>query len=235
MLSPEERAAYRQIAASLPGIDVNAYTATGRDPCEPLIGLGCADSRVAIMGRDPGRSEVKHGLPFAGAGGQRLRRVLYQHQYGQPMPDVAAGMALSGAYFWLNTVPYKPIGNRAWPASVRSRFQPLTARLLARHWRGSAVITLGREAFFWFGIGQDKSTRDRLRAFWTHERTFTETLQIDAAGSDEPRTLTLYPLPHPSPLNRLWYTRFPDLLAARLRQIDRDAHTLPHSPAPPRG
>lgn len=156
MLSSKERVAYKRIAANLPGIDVDAYRLAGRDPCDPLIGLGPADSRVAIMGRDPGRSEVTHGAPFVGAGGQRLRQVLYQQIYGHPMPDAASGMAVSSAYFWLNTVPYKPLGNKAWPASLRQQFQPLVANLLLRHWCDHAVITLGREAFFWFGIGRER-------------------------------------------------------------------------------
>lgn len=39
-------------------------------------------------------------------------------------------------------------------------------------------------------------------------------------GDEACRPLTLYPLPHPSPLDRRWYASFPELLAARLRQIE---------------
>ena len=33
------------------------------------------------------------------------------------------------------------------------------------------------------------------------------------------KEITVFPLPHPSPLNRRWYGKFPDMLAERLAQV----------------
>ena len=57
-------------------------------------------------------------------------------------------------FFWANTVPYKPTGNKAWSMKVKKQFQPLMAELLLTTWNGRDLITLGREAFLWFGINQ---------------------------------------------------------------------------------
>ena len=69
-------------------------------------------------------------------------------------------MTVGDDLFWINTVPYKPVGNKAWSMAVKRRFQPLVAALLTRQWDGDRVITLGREAFLWFGIGQSREVRD---------------------------------------------------------------------------
>src|SRR5699024_8221544 len=124
------------------GIDVEVYRQYDKDPLAPIIGLGEANLRIALFGRDPGREEVRHGEPFIGAGGQKVRQALYQHLHGAPLPDFAASVAVGRALFWANTVPYKPVGNKAWSMAVKKRFQPLMAQLLATHWRGSDVITL---------------------------------------------------------------------------------------------
>jgi len=220
-LADAQRLAFRRLAADLPGIDTEVYAAFGKDPLEPVIGLGDPWVRVGFFGRDPGRDEVQHGMPFIGAGGQKVRTALYQHLYGAPMPDFAASVAVGRHFFWANTVPYKPIGNKAWSMAVKKRFQPLMAQLLIEAWHGREVITLGREAFLWFGINQPREVRTALETFWGREDRFESSLEVPlAAAGDGNRTLRLHPLPHPSPLNATWYKRFPDLLAARLRQLE---------------
>ena len=39
---------------------------------------------------------------------------------------------------------------------------------------------------------------------------------------DTPRKSSSIPLPHPSPLNRRWYSRFPAMLADRLAEVRKD-------------
>lgn len=220
-LPVEIRQALRNLAADTDGIDTAIYATYGRDPLEPIIGLGDADASVCFFGRDPGREEVRYGEPFIGSGGQIVRRALYRHLHGEPMPDFEAGRVLGQHYFWINTVPYKPVGNKAWSMAVKRRFHPLMRQLLVASWRGRHIITLGREAFLWFGIDQTRSERQRLEGFWQREDRFTASLDVEL--QDEQglrRTFTLHPLPHPSPLNQTWFKRFPDLLEARLRQLD---------------
>jgi uracil-DNA glycosylase len=218
-LSPRQRAAFRHLASDLPGIDRPVYAEYGRDPLEPILGLGETGARIAFFGRDPGRDEVQHGMPFIGAGGQKVRAALYQHRYGAPLPGFAASVEVGRPFFWINTVPYKPLGNKAWSIRVKKAFQPLVAELLCA-WPGSDVVTLGREAFLWFAIGQPPETKARLEAFWGSPERFEACCETTLAlpGGDG-RVFRLHPLPHPSPLNATWYRRFPDLLRERLRQL----------------
>jgi uracil-DNA glycosylase len=221
MLKPEELRAFRELAATTDGIDVEVYQRFDKDVLDPIIGLGPRDARIGFFGRDPGRDEVQHGEPFIGAGGQLLRRALYRRLHdGQPLPDLQASREIGRGFFWANTVPYKPLGNKAWSTRVKQRFQPLMASVLAERWRGSELITLGREAFLWFGLLQAREVRERLESFWLREDRFSASIAVTiAAPSGAAREIRLHPLPHPSPLNATWYKRFPTLLDARLEQL----------------
>ncbi|WP_133860152.1 MULTISPECIES: uracil-DNA glycosylase family protein [Pseudomonas] len=219
-LSSAEREAFRQLAADLPGVDLPVYEQFAKDPLDPIIGLGDPDAPLGFFGRDPGRDEVKYGEPFIGSGGQIARKVLYKHLHGQPPADFDAARSLSQQFFWANTVPYKPLGNKAWSERVKKTFHPLMFRLLVKHWHGTQLITLGREAFLWFGIGQPKEERTRLEAFWKSEERFESSIEVTLETEEGTRkTLMLYPLPHPSPLNQTWFTRFPGLLEQRLKRL----------------
>jgi uracil-DNA glycosylase len=218
--SRERRAAFRQAAQELEGVDLAVYEAYGQDPLEPVIGQGDPDVPVAFFGRDPGRDEVQHQMPFIGAGGQKVRSTIYRYLYDREMPDFAASVDVGKRFFWANTVPYKPLGNKAWSMKVKQRFQPLIADLLVKEWQGEEVITLGREAFLWFAINQPREVKQQLEAFWAREDRFENSITVELSALDGTRRdLRLHPLPHPSPLNATWYKRFPELLAAKLRKL----------------
>jgi uracil-DNA glycosylase len=211
---------FRRLAADLDGVDVEVYKAYQRDPLEPVIGEGNPDSPLAFFGRDPGRDEVQYHMPFIGAGGQKVRTTLYKHLYKMEMPDFEASIKVGSHFFWANTCPYKPVGNKAWSMKVKKQFQPLVADLLVHLWHGKHIITLGREAFLWFTINQDKSVKQQLEEFWEREDRFETSTEVTLHAQDgSRRKVKLHPLPHPSPLNATWYKRFPDLLAARLKQL----------------
>ena len=227
MTNKQRREAFRTLAKDLQGIDIAAYKACERDWREPVIGHGAPESRVAFFGRDPGRDEVEHQLPFIGAGGQKVRGVIYQHLYGKPMPDFKASMEVGKGFFWANTVPYKPVGNKAWSMKVKKQFQPLVADLLLYAWSGQDIITLGREAFLWFAINQPRELKQQLEAFWEREDRFNAFTEVQLSAPDgATRRLRIYPLPHPSPLNATWYKRFPELLERRLAQLEVSADNL---------
>lgn len=212
---------FQSASEGLAGRDEAVYEAAGRQPTEPIFGLGPADARIAFFGRDPGRDEIHVGVPFIGAGGRQVRRVLFQRHHGGEMNGTRDALAAGAPYFWANTVPYKPLGNKAWPMAVKRRFQPLVADVLLELWNGSDVITLGREAFFWFGLGQTAAAREQLQQYWQREDRFEQSLCLDYRGPDGTlRRLTLHPLPHPSPLNATWFKHFPGLLAARLDRLE---------------
>lgn len=230
-LNDRQRRAFRELASQTEGIDTEVYARFDKDPLEPIIGLGRPGTRIGFFGRDPGRDEVKHGEPFIGAGGQLVRKTIYRHLYDADMPGFEASRELGRGFFWANTVPYKPVGNKAWSMKVKRRFQPLMSALLVEQWQGRSLITLGREAFLWFGIGQPKDERRRIEAFWQQADRFESSIEITLAGAETAGgRFTIHPLPHPSPLNATWYKRFPDLLAGRLRQLDAHPDRLMHGP-----
>lgn len=226
MLDARRREAFRRLAADTTGIDVEVYRQFGKDPLEPILGLGDAAAPLCFFGRDPGREEVRHGAPFVGASGQSVRRALHRQLHGTAPPDFDAALAVGRGFFWLGTVPYKPLGNRAWSMAVKRRFQPLLRELLLAEWHGRHIVTFGREAFLWFGIDQPRAVRERLEAFWRRDDRFSAS--IDVRLHDEHgalREFVLHPLPHPSPLNQLWFKRFPALLQARLAALAIGAPT----------
>ena len=187
-------------------IDTPAYEAAGLDPSEPvLLGSGSLRARLGIFGRDPGRTEVERREPFIGKGGQLIRSALGE----------AAGSAAGTMVCWANTVPYKPLGNKAWPVAVKRRFLRHVRRLLVELWRGDQLITCGNVAFEWFGLA-DPTLRPRLKEFWTRADRYEASLDVTLDG----KRITLLPLPHPSPLNATWYPRFPGLLRQRLAKLD---------------
>ena len=214
-------AAFREAATELDKIDLDVYHDAGQDPLAPIFGEGNPQCRIALFGRDPGRDEVRHQIPFIGAGGQKIRGVLHKVLHNSPLTNFDASMAVGKHVFWVNTLPYKPVGNKAWSMTAKKRFLPLVSQMLLDGWQGSDIITLGREAFLWFGIGRDRAQRQDLEAFWKHEDRFTATLNwtLTAPGR-EPRPIRLHPLPHPSPLNATWYSRFDGLLAQRLNDLN---------------
>ncbi|WP_153012976.1 uracil-DNA glycosylase family protein [Pseudacidovorax intermedius] len=225
-LTAAQHAAFRRLAQDLLGIDREAYESAGRDWRDPVIGLGPRDAALCLFGRDPGRTEAQQGQPFLGKGGQLVRAALHRQRHGAdaPAPDFAQSIEAGSEVFWLNTAPYKPVGNKAWSMAVKRRFQPLMAELLIDAWQGRdgrrTVIALGREAFFWFGIGQAAELNAALDGFWAlGDARYARTLEVGYEHGGSTHPIVLAPLPHPSPANAVWFSRFSALMDARLKQL----------------
>ena len=184
-----------------------------------LLGSGSLRATIGFMGRDPGRHEVLLREPFIGAGGRLIRDGLHLHHHQTPAPSQEAAIAVGRAYFWCNTVPYKPVGNKAWSVKVKRRFAPMIAEVLVSQWQGADLLTCGRVAFDWFRL-LEPSLTPTLKAFWARPDCFEASLTISFQG----KALRLHPLPHPSPLNAKWHKRFPAILAARLQHLAPQAH-----------
>lgn len=185
-------------------IDEGVYRGLGRDPLAPILYAGSTASPLAVLGRDLGKDEVESAEPLVGQAGRLVRDGLAR--------------ALKGALL-TNTVPYKPPGNKEYARKVRERFRPFVAALLCRYWEGDRVITLGNVAYDWFRPYADPAAFDGL---WDDvERRYTgeveATIRSEWGGTVLEKRVRVAPLPHPSPLNAQWYSRFPDLLDARLR------------------
>jgi uracil-DNA glycosylase len=219
MLSQAEAGSLATLARALQGIDLACYARHGRDPLQPLIGLGRAQAPLCFMGRDPGAAEVAQWQPFVGGSGQQIRRGLAAHLFPARAYSEDLGLRAGDAIFWMNTVPYKPVDNKPWPLAVRRRFHALLLPLLARHWQGRDVVTFGTEAFAWFGLGQGEAVRQAMERFWQQPDRFEASLPLQLACGGGTRAFTLHPLPHPSPANARWKKVFPDLLRHRLQQL----------------
>jgi uracil-DNA glycosylase len=196
-------------------IDLPVYHSAGRDPLTPILcGSGSLTAPVGIFGRDPGRQEVVHGEPFVGKGGQLVRDALHRAAHGTNCPDLQASITVGQRIFWANTVPYKPLGNKAWSMAIKRRFAPMIEQLLVETWTGNELVTLGNVAFQWFWL-VDRSLKPKLQAHWAREERYESAVELTLSG----KHFRIHPLPHPSPLNAKWYRRFPALLDSRLAEL----------------
>jgi uracil-DNA glycosylase len=200
-------------------VDAAVYQRAGKDPTRPVLCAGDPGAPVCVFARDLGKDEVAVGQPLVGAGGRLVRQGLCAAFLDGPPPKADAKLEAALAFALLtNTVPYKPPGNKAYPESVKERFRPFLVELLAVHWKGDVVLTLGTEAFRWFDRYAEPGAADAL---WAREDRY-ETGELDcvlpfeADGKAIRKAIRVAPLPHPSPLNQRWYKQFPDLLARRL-------------------
>jgi uracil-DNA glycosylase len=202
-------------------IDRPVYEKAEKDPLRPILFAGSLSAPVCVFGRDLGKDEVAVGEPLVGAGGRLVRAGLYQARFGEPpnKTDRRIEAALEEAVL-TNTVPYKPPGNKAYAESVKERFRPFVAELLTVHWKGTLIITLGTEAFRWFERYAEPGAADTL---WSREDRYEASLECtltsEADGSKRKKSVTIAPLPHPSPLNQRWYSQFPGLLLQRLEAV----------------
>jgi uracil-DNA glycosylase len=207
-------------------IDTPVYQKVGKDPKRPILFAGSLAAPICIFARDLGKDEVAEGEPLVGAAGRLVREGIYKAWHGTspPKSDRRVEAALEHALL-TNTVPYKPPGNKAYAESVKQRFRPFLAELLAGHWKGSLVIPLGTEAFQWFARYAEPGAAD---AFWAREDRYEAelpcVLTAQVEGKELRKPITVAPLPHPSPLNQRWYAKFPDLLAGRLKSAREAGH-----------
>ena len=183
-----------------------------------LMGSGSLDAPVGFFGRDPGRTEVELREPFIGRGGSLVRDGLHRARHGENAPDLQARINVGQRFFWANTVPYKPLGNKAWSVRIKRRFVPFVRTLLVERWQGTDLITFGNVAFDWFRLAFPQQ-KEAIRAFWARPDRYEATFALELGN----RTLQVRPLPHPSPLNATWYPKIPALLDQRLAQAGVDA------------
>lgn len=202
-------------------IDTPVYEKAGKDPLQPILFAGSLTAPSCVFGRDLGKDEVAADQPLIGAGGRLVRSGVYEARHGEPPPksDRHLESVLTDVLL-TNTVPYKPPGNKAYAGPVKERFRPFVAELLAIHWQGNHVITLGNEAFHWF---LPYTEPDAFEAFWKRDDRYEAEIECVLRSTDKngpvQKTLVIMPLPHPSPLNARWYKQFPELLAKRLARL----------------
>ncbi len=203
-------------------IDLEVYQAAGKVPTKPVLYAGNLKSEICFFGRDLGRDEVRAEQPLIGAAGKLVRDGFYLSVYGKKSQDRSQiNQACCERLLLTNTVPYKPPGNKAYPTEVKERFRPFLERLLVREWEGNHLITLGTEAFKWFIPYRGKG---ELVKFFQREDRYSAKIEVNLSATDEQgmqyqKSVTILPLPHPSPLNQQYYAKFPQLLQDRLNDI----------------
>jgi uracil-DNA glycosylase len=204
-------------------LDIPVYESAKKDPTKPILYFGNLKSNICFFGRDLGRDEVIAGQPLIGASGVLVRQGFYQAIYGENTEDKEKLQSIKDRLILTNTVPYKPPENKAYGVKVKNRFRPFMEQFFVLYWQGNQVITLGTEAFKWF---QNYSTKEEFNTFWEQgDRRYQKSLQITLTATDEEgkihkKPLSIFPLPHPSPLNQKYYTRFPAMLKYTLSQIE---------------
>jgi len=185
------------------------YAAAGRDAHLPILCAGALDAPFCAVGRELGREEVLRGEPLVGMAGRRFRRAAHEALVG-PAPRAERRFAAVLAHVLLtNTVPYRPVGNRAYDRATKDRFRPFVERLLSTHWTGARLIALGQHAFLWFA---PYAAPGAVESLWRDRgRRFETSLPVTIRG----KRATLRCVPHPSPLSP-FKADFPALLARAL-------------------
>ena len=203
-------------------IDTPVYESAQKNPLAPILYFGNLNSGICFFGRDLGKDEVIAGQPLIGAAGSLVRKGFYKAVYREDTNDAKKLASIGDRLILTNTVPYKPPGNKAYTQKVKKRFRPYVAQLLAYHWQGTEIITLGTEAFKWF---QAYSTKEEFDNFWKQgDRRYESSLSVkitcnNPQGEAIAKQVNIYPLPHPSPLNQRYYYKFPNMLQNTIARL----------------
>lgn len=203
-------------------IDIPVYKSAKLEPTHPVLYAGNLQSPLCFFGRDLGRDEVHARQPLIGAAGTKVRQGFYEMMYGKSTNSIKELKSICDRVLLSNTVPYKPPGNKAYTVKVKERFRPFVERLLVFHWQGNQIITLGTEAFKWYAPYREKGEIDQFfkRSDRYEEKLIVNMTATDDEGNTQQKSITLLPLPHPSPLNKRYYVIFPEMLQQRLAQVE---------------
>jgi uracil-DNA glycosylase family 4 len=202
-------------------LDIPVYKTVKKEPTKPILYYGNLKSNICFFGRDLGRDEVMAGQPLIGAAGTLVRQGFYYAIHQQKTNNKKELESIGDRLILTNTVPYKPPGNKAYSMQVKNRFRPFIEQLLVIYWQGNQIITLGTEAFKWF---TPYSKRGEVNQFWDTDDRYQTKLVVNLTAADQggrqyQKEVSLYPLPHPSPLNQQYYEKFPAMLQQRLTQV----------------
>ncbi|MBC7868876.1 uracil-DNA glycosylase [Candidatus Saccharibacteria bacterium] len=102
-----------------------------------VMGSGDINADIVFIGEAPGKKEDEQGLPFVGAAGKFLDKMLMQ-----------AGLARSDVYI-TNIVKYRPPNNRDPSPEEKKTFWPYLVRQL-NIIQPKIVVTLGRHSMEYF-------------------------------------------------------------------------------------
>lgn len=212
---PADSAKVRDMANAASSIDALRATLLAfdghplkRHATNMVFADGSPDARVMLIGEAPGADEDISGLPFVGAAGQLLDKMLAAIHLDRKSQDVSQGVYIT------NVVHYRPPGNRTPTDQEIELSLPFTQRHIALH-RPKLLILSGGVAAK--AILNTREGITRLRGQWT---TYTPK---DADGSAmDP--IPVMPIYHPSFLLRTPHKKREawddlQLIAARLKEL----------------
>ena len=134
-----------------------------------VMGSGNPNADIVFIGEAPGKKEDEQGVPFVGAAGKFLDKMLVQ-----------AGLDRGDVYI-TNIVKYRPPGNRDPSTAEKAAFLPYLLRELEII-KPKVVVTLGRHSMEYFLPGAQIGE--------VHGRIY----QVAVDG----RSFTIAPLYHPA-------------------------------------
>ncbi|MEK7487246.1 MAG: uracil-DNA glycosylase family protein [Planctomycetota bacterium] len=195
-------------------IDRPVYTKCGKDPLIPILFAGNPAQKICFFARDLGKDEVVAGQPLYGAAGRLVRNGVFKAIYHEDPKTPTDLEKILESILFTNTVPYKPLGNKAYSQKIKERFRPFLLDFFINYFQGNIIISLGTEAFKWFSPFSKE-----IEDFWKKDNRYEEEIPITLKLNQQQKVIFLRPLPHPSPLNQTWYDKFPGLLEKRLKII----------------
>ncbi|MEM6682144.1 MAG: uracil-DNA glycosylase [Pseudomonadota bacterium] len=138
---------------------------------------GSGDAKLMIIGEAPGRDEDEKGVPFVGAAGQLLDKIL-----------AATGLKRSEVYI-TNVVPWRPPGNRK-PTPLETQIcMPFMLRHIALAAPQVLLLLGGTPTTALTGLSQGIT---RLRGRW-HDVTLAPDAKIQALPTFHPAYLLRQP------------------------------------------
>ena len=118
-------------------IEQNICPGLAAQATQLVLGDGNPDADIVLIGEAPGKSEDEQGIPFVGAAGKFLDKMLEQ-----------VGLDRSDVYI-TNIVKYRPPDNRDPSTAEKAAFLPYLLREIEII-KPKVVVTLGRHSMEYF-------------------------------------------------------------------------------------
>jgi len=99
-----------------------------------VVCTGNPKAKILVVGRDLGEEEILYNEVLVGRTGSHFRKRARQIGF-DPLQD----------FLMTNTVPLRPLGNKAFPDEVRKYFWPVLGEIVA-YINPKFILTLGNEA-----------------------------------------------------------------------------------------
>ncbi|AOE50959.1 uracil-DNA glycosylase family protein [Kangiella sediminilitoris] len=157
-------------------------------------------ARILIAGQAPGRITHRRGRPFDDASGVRLRHWLGVDQDSFYKPEQFAILPMGFCYpgkGQSGDLPPRPECAKTWQHKLLKELKEL-----------ELVVVIGKYALQWhLGIKRSQAITPVVKEWRKYHQIDINCYQN--LGNGVEKTVTYFPLPHPSPRNNLWLKKNP--------------------------